>query len=292
MKKSYANPNLLLLIVVLIWGSGFIAVEYVLKANYSVSLIMALRFLISSVALYVLFRKDVAKVTKKEIASGSIAGIFLFLAFYLQTLGQSYTNISNVAFITATNVIMIPFIGWGISKKKPKLYMIFLTLLTFLGIGIITFNQGSFEFNVGDLIVLVSAFCFAAQIAYLEKATSDTNPININFVQIFTAFILSFTLFLISGESLEGINVNAGIFAIIYLGIFSTALCYLLQTYAQKFTSATNAGIILSLEGFFGALFSILLGFELFRWNVIIGGGIIIGATIISNILEEKNKND
>ncbi|NYV27854.1 DMT family transporter [Streptobacillus felis] len=292
MKKSYANPNLLLLVVVLIWGSGFIAVEYVLKAKYSVSLIMTLRFLISSVALYFIFKKDVYKVTKKEIISGSIAGIFLFLAFYLQTLGQSYTNISNVAFITATNVIMIPFLGWFIFKKKPKFYMIFLTVLTFLGIGIITFNKGNFEFNIGDLIVLVSAFCFASQIAYLEKATSDTNPININFVQIFTAFILSFILFVISDKSLKGIDVKSGILPIMYLGIFSTALCYLLQTYAQKFTSATNAGIILSLEGFFGALFSIFLGFEIFRWNVIIGGGIIIGTTIISNVLEERNKND
>ena len=89
---------------------------------------MVTRFIVATIILGILLNRRILKTTRRTI-NGSIADI-LFLD-YTQTVGQTGTNISNVAFLTATNVIMIPFISWVISKNKPnyKLYFLPLALL-------------------------------------------------------------------------------------------------------------------------------------------------------------------
>ncbi len=293
-KEKIAEISLVL--VTLVWGSGFIATEYVIQANWTTSLIMVTRFIVATIILGILLNRRILKINKEELINGSIAGIFLFLGFYTQTVGQTGTNISNVAFLTATNVIMIPFISWVISKIKPKLQTILLTFLALFGVSILSFKSGEFSLNLGDMFVLMGAFFFASQIAYLEKATKEADPIRINFVQILTATVLSIISFIIEGQGFAGASIKAGILPVLFLGVFSTCICFLLQTRAQKYVSAAKVGIIFSLEGVFGGLFSVVLGLEPITANLVIGGAIIVTASILSNIdftqkLEEITAN-
>ena len=71
------------------------------------------------------FFKSIRRSTKKEIKHGVIAGFMLFLGFMLQTAGMQYTTISNSAFLTTTNVIMVPFLSWFIIKKRPDVKTFF-----------------------------------------------------------------------------------------------------------------------------------------------------------------------
>lgn len=284
MKKKATIAEVSLIIVAMIWGSGFIATEYALAANWNTSLIMAARFSIAALVMGVALNRKLSKITKYEWIHGSIAGIFLFLGFYTQTFGQSATTVSNAAFFTATNVVMVPFISWIINHSRPKLKTILLTIVSLMGVGVLSFNGSKFVMGLGDLIVLLCAFFFAMQITYLEKATKDSNPANINFVQIVIAAIISLLLFSIKKEGLEGVHIASGLLPILFLGIFSTCFCFFLQTNAQKYSSASKVGVILSLEGFFGSLFSVILGLDKLTPNLVIGGGLIIGATILMNL--------
>ena len=280
-----------LIIVTIIWGSGFIATEAVIQANWSTSLIMVSRFIIATIMIAIISNKKLLSISKQELLYGLVTGVFLFLGFYTQTLGQTTTNVSNVAFLTSINVIMIPFISWAISKKRPNLQTIFLTILTLVGVGVLSYDGEAFSLGRGDILVLLAAFFFASQIAYLEKATYDTDPIRINFIQILTATILSVVSFIFSGQEIQGANIQKGILPILYLGIFSTCICFFLQTRAQKHVSAAKVGIILSLEGVFGGLFSVILGLEPFTINLLIGGGLIVLASILSNLDLSRNKD-
>lgn len=284
MKKKETLAELLLVIVALIWGSGFIATEYVIKANWNTSLIMATRFVIASITMAIALNKKILKLTKYELIHGSVAGVFLFLAFYTQTLGQSTTTVSNAAFITATNVVMVPFISWAINRDRPKLQTVLLTIMALAGVGALSFKDSRFSLGRGDLIVLLCAFFFAMQITYLEKATKDSDPARVNFIQILSATIISLVVFIIGGEGIQGADIPQGIPPVLFLGVLSTCLCYFLQTTAQKYTAATKVGVILSLEGLFGGLFSVLLGLEPLTINLVLGGILIIGATILMNV--------
>ena len=175
MKNKQFNADLMLLLVAVIWGSGFIATEYALNANMSPLFIMALRFTIAALILFAATFKQLKSITKTEWIKGSIAGVFLFLGFFLQSFGQSMTTVSNSAFITATNVIMVPFVVWIFTRKKPTLKIVLLACMTFIGVVVLTFspNQG-LHLNIGDLLILLCAAAFACHITYVEIAVADS----------------------------------------------------------------------------------------------------------------------
>jgi len=285
MKKYIMNPDLMLALVAVIWGTGFIAVEYAINAGMSAALILAIRFTVAAVVLFVVIAKDIKHITKLEWIKGSVAGVLLFLGFYLQTIGQTLTTVSNSAFITTTNVIMVPFVVWIIARKKPSLKIVLLAILTFIGVTVLTWSPGGVSFNVGDIYILFCAVAFACHIAYLELAVKGHSPLRITFIQISVAAILSLLgLIGSSPESFAQVDYSQGLPAVIFLGFFSTCLCFFMQTSAQKRTSAAKAGIIMSTEGFFGTLFAILLGIEPLTTRIVIGGIIIITAVILTEV--------
>lgn len=284
MKKKEIASEMSLVLVTMIWGCGFIATEYVIKANWSTSLIMVMRFMIAAVIMVIVLNKKILKITKYELIHGFIAGVLLFLGFYTQTLGQSTTSVSHSAFITATYVVMVPFISWAVNRGRPDIRTVLLTLVALAGAGVLSIKEGKYAPEAGDLYILCSAFFFAAQITYTEKATKGSDPARVNFVQITSAAISAFVVFMINGDGIKGANLSQGLMPILYLGILSTCLCYFLQTAAQKNVSASRVGVILSLEGLFGGLASVLLRLEPLTVNLLAGGTLIIGAAILMNM--------
>ena len=77
-------------------------------------------------------------------------------------------------------------------------------------------------------------------------------------VQMFTAFVLSAISLVIFGENDFQVTTQ-GWLSVLYLGVVSTTICYLLQTACQKYIDETKAAIILSMESVFGTIFSIMI---------------------------------
>lgn len=274
------------LLVALIWGSGFAASQYALDAGFSPSLIMALRFSVAAVALLPLCARRLKALKRQDLARGAVAGVFLFGAFYLQIFGQGLTTVSNAAFLTATNVVMVPFLVWAATKKPPPLRIFVLAGTTLVGVGLLTlsFARGV-AFGMGDGIILLCAFGFALHIFYLGKAVAGRDALLITFVQMATAALLSLAALALFGRaSIARTDFSTGLLSVLYLGLFSTCVCYLMQTWAQKYTSPTKVGILLSTEGLFGALFSVLLGFEALTPQMVVGGLVIFASVVLTEL--------
>lgn len=284
-KVRFADLSLVL--VSLLWGAGFIAVEFSLKSGMPTSLIIALRFLIGTIAILLVKFKTIKKMTKQELRIGSIAGIMLFLSFFMQTLGQSETGVSNSAFLTAVYVVIVPFIVWIVKRKPPRFKMFILVFTTLAGVIILTYTKATplFTFRSGDIYVLLCAMGFAIHIVYLGLKAKDVNPISITFLQLAVCTVLGTLLFFATDFSADlAIDWHYGLPSVLYLGIFSSAVCYFLQTWAQTMTTPSKAAIIMSGESLFGPLISIIIGFDVFRYNILIGGVLILGSVIISEI--------
>ena len=105
--------------VAIIWGSGLIAAKVSLNSVFLTSQIMTFRFFISAVLLNLIFFKQIKdNLSKGILKAGSILGICLFLGFFLQTVGLKYTTPSKNAFLTSVNVVIVPFIGLILYKRK------------------------------------------------------------------------------------------------------------------------------------------------------------------------------
>lgn len=272
-----------LVLVAVIWGSGFIATDMVQGASWTTNQIMASRFSVATLVMLLFLRGKLRNSTRREIIGGVAAGVLLYLSFYLQTFGQGLTTVSNTAFFTATNVVMVPFLSWPVMKKRPQLKTVFFTLLSLAGVAVLSYTNGSFSLNSGDFLILLCAFTFALHITFLEKAGRGTDAGIINFYQIATAAVISLVVFLFDRQPLPSFDFAAGVMPVVYLGIFSTCLCYFLQTKAQQHLTAAVAGVILSLEGFFGSSFSVLLGLEKLTVSLVAGGALVILATVLMN---------
>jgi len=230
------TADLALLLTAIIWGTGFIATQYAIDSNMSASLILLFRFSIASIVLLILFFKKIKEITKEEFKYGMIAGIFLFSGFYSQTVGLKFTTPSNNAFITATYVIMVPFITLVFFKKKPRLKLIFLSFLIFLGVAILTYSPTKgVSLSKGDLLTFLCAFFFALHISYLDIVSKKVNVIKMTFMQMATATFLSLIVFgLFDHFTITNVDFSKGFISVLYLGLFSTCLCFLIQTFAQK----------------------------------------------------------
>lgn len=275
--------ELLLIMTAIIWGTGFIATEYAIDAKMSASFIMTIRFVVASLILLLISMKELKKLNKKLLLHGSVAGTILFLAFYAQTVGQTYINVSNSAFLTATNVVMIPFIVWFISKKRPNLKIFALAFTTLIGIGILTIKPKiGINLNIGDFLTILCAFIFALHISYLGLFTKNLNAKLLTLVQLSVAGILSLFVLLVfdlSSVSIE--SLKEGLFPSLYLGLFATCLCFFMQTKAQQNVVPGKVGIILCTESLFGSIFSIALGLEPLTTSILIGGIIILTSVVM-----------
>ena len=290
-RSLYLRSVLALVLVTVIWGSGFIATEYAIASRMDASLIMALRFLLGAACVGAFCYRQIAKCDKACILHGCIAGVILFGAFYTQTLGQSATTVSNAAVITASNVVMIPLIEWALYKKRPGAKVLLMCLVAMLGILLLTFDfTAGLAFGAGDLLVLLCAFLFAMQIVYVGRTCNDHDPLMITFWQLLAAGVAGTVVFLAIRPEVSKDNIRLGILPVVYLALFSTCVCYALQTWAQKNVPPAPAGVILSMEGLFGTLFSLLLGLEAFRWSIAAGGALIMTAVIVMNVADAQKE--
>jgi len=274
----------MLLLVTIFWGTGFIMVRIALDSGLTPGLITVLRMTIGSLIMLPLFYKSIKSSTKKELKHGIIAGLMLCFGFILQTQGMQYTIISNSAFLTTTNVIMVPFISWLIIKKRPKAKTFLSIALGFIGVSILTRAfETNIQFNTGDLLCLLSAVCFASQIAYTEFAVKKADANAFTFIELASTAVFSLIyLLLFENGSLGRIPYPAeGLLACLYLGATCTFFAFWAQSVAQKHMVSSKAALILSMEAVFASIFSVLLGYERFMATLAIGGGIIIASIVI-----------
>lgn len=277
-----------LVTVTIIWGGGFVASDIALKTLGPFQ-IMFLRFLIGAICMGVLARKELKTITKDEIFCGFLLGAALFTGFALQIVGLQYTTASKNAFLTATNVVMVPFIAFILERKKIELKSIAGAILALAGAGILSLQSG-FSIGLGDSLTLGCAIGFAFQIYLTGKYVHRIRPAILNFMQMLSACILSFIGLLLSGKiSLEGVS-SSGWIAMFYLGVVSTTLCYFLQTWAQKHVDETKSAIFLSMEAVFGTVFSVILLQEEVTSRMILGSITILLAVLISELSIKKKE--
>ena len=167
MKKYVGDIGLF--IVAIIWGGGFVATQAALDGGLTTSQIMTLRFFISAVLMTVIFFKQIKNnLSMGTIKVGVILGICLFLGFFLQTLGLNYTTPSKNAFITSVNVVIVPFIGLLLYRRKIDKFGMASSFMAIIGIAVLSLSA-DFTVNLGDVLTLLSAFGFAFQIFFTRE---------------------------------------------------------------------------------------------------------------------------
>ena len=290
MKKWLAIGGLIL--VTVIWGGGFVASDMALGSMKPFQ-IMMVRFLLASVLMGMISMGQHKKEGKLEnragaIKAGILMGIALFAGFALQIIGLQYTTPSKNAFLTALNVVIVPFIAFVILKKKVGMKGIIGAIMSVIGVALLSLN-GNLTLSLGDGLTLLCAVGFAFQIFFTGEFVKKYPASVLNMVQMITAFVLSAVSLVLFGETDFQVTTQ-GWLSVLYLGVISTTVCYLLQTACQKYVDEIREAIVLSMESVFGTIFSIIILHEVITLRMVIGCAIILAAVIISNLSETEGE--
>ncbi|WP_223594617.1 DMT family transporter [Neobacillus bataviensis] len=286
MKMTKSMANLLLLIAAALWGSGFVVTKIALDANVSPGFVNFSRGFLFVVLVFMFFYKKIIKMTLKDFKVGLIAGLLNFGGFITQTIGVQYTTPSNNAFISATYVVIIPFLAWVLYQKKLPVKSFVSIAFCLLGMTILTgILNKAININIGDVYSFICALFYAASIVYLGYGARTTDFSIVAFMLGVVQAIggLAFFFFVEEGQ-LTSINWSVAIVPLLYMGIICSFVGQTVQVVAQKHTSATTAGLIMMLEGAFGSIFSVMFGFESFTVQLVVGGMLIMLSIILMEV--------
>lgn len=251
--------NLLLLLATLIWGSTFLVVQDSIKVTGPFTF-LALRFSIGAVVLVILFYRRLKRITRAELRAGLIIGMFLFVAYALQTLGLQYTTTSMAAFITSLYVPFVPLFAILFLRQWPGTGVIPSILLSFLGLMLISFNKNfTFSFGLGELLTLGCAIAYALHIVSVSKFAPGADAINLSIIQIALTALLDWIAAPIAREPL--VMPPLAIWgSALFLGVFATAFCLVVMNRVQQFISSVRATLGYALEPVWTAAFGYLAG--------------------------------
>ncbi len=277
--KQNRYANLALVLVAFVWGSGFVVTKGALN-HITPYYLLCYRFFISVLILGIAFRKKLKGLNKQNLKGGFVIGTFMFLGFATQTVGLDYTTASKQAFITASSVVMVPFVAWATMKRKPDKFDLIGALFCFLGVGIISLSD-ELTLGYGEILSLIGAFCFALHTVSIAYYTRKNDPILLSMIQMFVSGIYA----LICAVTMEGAFIplnKVTAIPILYLAIFSTFIAFSVQNVAQKHTSPTSAAMILSLEAVFGTALALVVLDEPFTLRMFIGFTLVFCAIMVT----------
>ena len=269
--------------VAMIWGLAFTAVKASLDYVPPIYLI-ALRFTIAAVGMIIIFWPKLKGLNKSNIKHGIILGIILFLSYLVQTIGCKYTTAGKNAFLTALYIIVVPFVHYIISRKRPGIKVFIAAVIALTGVGLISL-QGDLSINMGDVLSILCGILFGIQIAYLDDCVETDDPVILTMFEMAVSGILGWCVapFAEGAFPVEAVRTDV-VLSVLYLGLMSSLLANLLQAVFQKYTKPENAALIMSTESLFGALGSFLILGELMSTKTIIGCVLMMAAIVISQV--------
>ena len=235
------------------------------------------------------FPKIRANFKRETVVSGVILGVVFFVAYWTQNVGLTDTTPGKNAFLTSAYVVMVPFLFWALAKKQPNGFNIVAAIICLVGIGFVSLDA-ALVLGFGDGMTILCAFFFALHIALLSKYAADFDVFTMTFLQFMVTGILG----LLAGfatepmPALEQVLNPAMFWQLFYLAVGSSFLASLCQNVGQTRVDPSQAAIILSLEGVFGVLISIIFYGEIVSLRVGVGFILIFIAVMISEVLSKK----
>ena len=295
--KNKFRGTLALVTAVLIWGSAFIAQSVAMDS------IGPFTFLFFRNALAVLFLIplafvfDLGKCSMKESAhkwcsprlwkAGIPCGLALFAAASFQQVGLVYTDAGKAGFITAMYIVAVPLLGFFVRRKPPKAALLSVALAV-AGLYLLS-AVGVSSINIGDLLLMGCAVCYAFQIMGVELFGEGLDGIRLNCIQVLVTFVLS-AVCMLATETVHMTDVFAALGAIAYAGILSTGIAFTLQIVGQKDLEPTAASIIMSMESVVAVICGALILKETMNpWEI--SGCVLMFIALLISQLPEKKKS-
>ena len=275
--------------VSLIWGSAFIAqdmgMDFLGPFGFTFGRLILGFFTL--LPFFIIF--DLKKVKEDKINYKKVWFYALFIGFLLssgnilQQFALLYTDVANTAVFTILYVVIVPFVSMYFYSKKIHWSVWPAILICVFGSFLLT-EIKNVTVRLGDSIAVVNAFFWAFHIVFISKFVRFFNfPITIAMSQcLIGALIALIPAFIFEDLTLSNLLKESK--EIIYAGVLSSGVAFLLQVYSQQNLNPAPVAIIFTLEGVWAAVFGWILLDQYLNSIKILGIIMILGAVIFSQL--------
>jgi len=287
------NPYILLIIATLLWGGNFVVGRAVTEDIQPITLAF-LRWCTAFLVFLPIAYKHVRKewhLIKKNFPIVMIMALTGVAAFNtLVYIGVHYTTSINASLMNSSTPILIYILSFIFLREKLSKQQIIGTILSLSGVLFILSGGDvttifSFQFNKGDLIVLIAICCWAVYSLLVKQYAGKLPGYSTFFVTIVLGLfmLLPFTIWEITTSNTSTDWNITTISTILYVGVFASIVAFLSWNKGVIALGANRASIFLNFIPLFATLFAVLFIGETLHLVQILGGIAVICGTLIAN---------
>ena len=277
------KADMMLLLATGLWGISNCLTSICLNELQPLTL-NAFRFITGFLVLGAIYFKRLRGVNKKTLRYSVLVGLSLVVVYAGATYGVMYTSVSNAGFIGAMTVLFTPLFEFILYRKKPGKKFSFALLLCLIGIAMLTLNE-TLKPALGDIICLLVPTFYAVDLMLTEKAVADpeVDPLALGVCDLAVVGVVMLVLSLLVETPALPQSPKVWVSAL-FLGIFCSGVCLVLQSVYQKDTTATRAGLIFTLEPVFSAIFAFFLLGERLGVKGYIGAALMLMSLVVMEV--------
>ncbi len=287
------KAHLLLIVVTFVWGSTFVLIKNALN-DVTPLLFNAIRMTLAAAVLGLIYWKNIRQMNRGSFFAGALTGLMMYAGYEFQTSGLRLTTPSKSAFLTGMSVVLVPLVlrfGW---RKHIHPWTIVGVIVACAGLFFLTVPSGDGGFfalngiNLGDLLTIGCAICFAFQIVLVGQASKRYGFEPIAFLQVAVSAVLMFVTVPVAERAHITWSPTV-VWGILITGLLGTAAAFTVQAWAQQFTPPTHTALIFLMEPVFAWATSFIVLHERLGVRSSLGAGLILSGVVLSELLGSED---
>jgi drug/metabolite transporter (DMT)-like permease len=290
--RSRHATDAVLVGVALVWGSSYLVAKD-LTVVAPILVVLALRYLMSAVALALVCRRARARVAGPgELVVGVLLGLTQAAVLTLETFGVSATTATNAGLIISLTVIFTPLLD-GVWSRRPVPAPFFAaTALGVVGVALLVSGHGFRAPGRGDLLMLAAAAVRALHVSLIGRLTAGRSYGSLSLTTI-QALVGAAVLTAAAAPRLVGAVTHlppAAWAQLAYLALACTVFAFLAQTWAIRRTSPSRASLLMGTEPVWAVVVGVSLGGEHLTTVVALGAALVVTATYVGQHVERVHR--
>ena len=289
---------LMMIIAVIVWACAFPFISIGLDELSFINLTI-MRFLVVCVTFFIILMlvpKKFSKLHKKDILPIFILGFFGVMVYHLGlNYGEQYISPSAASLIIATIPIYVVILATIFLNEKIKIVKLFGIILALLGVIIISiWGKENISIEIDYIFaaftVLLAAIMGALYTIAGKKLLERYNGLSLTVYAIVLGSIGLIPFVFISPTLIDEVTTmsTTAWVAILFLGIFSTVIGYVIWYVALEMKTASSLSVYLYAIPVLSTIISyVFLGDEI-TYFFVLGGVFVILGLFLVNIKTKK----
>ena len=276
-KQIAAVPVLAVFIAVFAWGIGPLLF---LAPSISINSVLFYRVLFWPPLLYLIVRRNGAKINDKLFRSVLVPGILFGISTIFGFTAITTTSVANATIIGNISTAMVLFVAPRFLNEKISKSQVVLALTSFAGVATIVFGAGNTGGSslFGDSLALVNALTWTAYfISSKRRRVDGVDTWQFLFgVSVIQVFIVVPYALLTSNDILQITWRDLGF--LIAMTLFSGTIGHSFMLWAQKYVDASVSSLILLLGPVISSAGAWLVYGQQISFVQVIGGAIVLAS--------------